>query len=283
MSLRSNGSYIGPRPAGPSSGVASGIWDLRTAERQMRAAAWPTPSFNPASVGTVLAWYDAADTATLFDATSGGATPSADAGVARWEDKSGNGYHATQATSANRPVRKVSQINSRDALYFNSDSLAASVQFANAAFSVFVVAYKTGQTSEGYNAWLSEFSGTSTGYLQLGMGGFNTYLAISKTGLATSEANLTAPTSAAVLAYLSDGISSGNVSVDAYKNGTQASGALTLTSLSTAANTNIGASRQGIADLLVGYIGEIIIYSQKLSAGDRQTVESYLSTKWGIA
>ena len=41
MSLRSNGSYIGPRPAGPSSSVASGIWDLRTVERQQRAAAWP--------------------------------------------------------------------------------------------------------------------------------------------------------------------------------------------------------------------------------------------------
>jgi hypothetical protein len=41
MSLRSNGSYIGPRPAGPSSSVASGIWDLRSAERQQRAAAWP--------------------------------------------------------------------------------------------------------------------------------------------------------------------------------------------------------------------------------------------------
>jgi hypothetical protein len=44
MSLRSNGSYIGPRPTGPNATVASGIWDLRTAERQKRAAAWPLPS-----------------------------------------------------------------------------------------------------------------------------------------------------------------------------------------------------------------------------------------------
>ena len=43
MSVRSNGSYIGPRPAGPSTSVASGIWDLRTAERQKRANAWPSP------------------------------------------------------------------------------------------------------------------------------------------------------------------------------------------------------------------------------------------------
>jgi len=41
MSIRSNGSYIGPRPTGPSTIAASGIWDLRTAERQRRASAWP--------------------------------------------------------------------------------------------------------------------------------------------------------------------------------------------------------------------------------------------------
>lgn len=43
MSLRSNGSYVGPRPAGPSATVASGIWDLRTAGLQKRASAWPSP------------------------------------------------------------------------------------------------------------------------------------------------------------------------------------------------------------------------------------------------
>jgi hypothetical protein len=47
MSIRSNGSYIGPRPAGPSSEVASGIWDLRTAERQKRASAWPVVGADP--------------------------------------------------------------------------------------------------------------------------------------------------------------------------------------------------------------------------------------------
>jgi len=44
MSLRANGSYIGPRPAGPTnggSGVASGIWDLRTAQRQRAKDEWP--------------------------------------------------------------------------------------------------------------------------------------------------------------------------------------------------------------------------------------------------
>lgn len=283
MSIRSNGSYIGPRPTGPNASVASGIWDLRTAERQKRVGAWPMPSFQPSSVGSLLVWYDAADTSTLYDATTGGSTVSADGAVARWEDKSGNGNHATQATAASRPARKVSQINSLDSLYFNSDFLSSSLQFANSAFSVFVVAYKTGQAGAGYNTWISEASGSSVGYLQLGMGVNNTYLAISKTGLATSESNLTSPSSASVMAYLSDGIASGNISVDVFKDGVEASSALTLSTLSTSASINIGASRAGAADLLVGHIAEVIIYSEKLSSANRTDVEGYLSAKWGIS
>jgi hypothetical protein len=42
MSIRSNGSYIGfSRTTTLSQGSASGIWDLRTAERRRRASAWP--------------------------------------------------------------------------------------------------------------------------------------------------------------------------------------------------------------------------------------------------
>jgi hypothetical protein len=55
MSLRSNGSYIGPRPDGPSTSVASGIWDLRTVQRQRSLDAWPgqaatDPDFSSVSV-----------------------------------------------------------------------------------------------------------------------------------------------------------------------------------------------------------------------------------------
>jgi hypothetical protein len=42
---------------------------------------------------------------TMFDATSGGSTPSVGSDVARWEDVSGSGNHVTQSTSGNRPAR----------------------------------------------------------------------------------------------------------------------------------------------------------------------------------
>lgn len=47
MSLRANGSYIGDRPAGPTLSTASGVWDLRAAERQRRKNEWPAPSSDP--------------------------------------------------------------------------------------------------------------------------------------------------------------------------------------------------------------------------------------------
>lgn len=58
--------------------------------------------------GEVGAWFDPSDLTTLFQDTAG-TIPVAAAGqsVARMLDKSGRGHHATQATSANRPVYEV--------------------------------------------------------------------------------------------------------------------------------------------------------------------------------
>jgi hypothetical protein len=74
----------------------------------------PTP---PIADPTV--WLDASDPATLFDATTGGSLASAGGGVGRWEDKSGNGRHFTQATANNRPVRSVALQNGLDAVSFD--------------------------------------------------------------------------------------------------------------------------------------------------------------------
>lgn len=73
MSLRGNGSYIGPRPTGPSSSVASGIWDLRTVQRERSANNWPgqaatDPDF--ASVSLLL-HMDGSNGSTTFTDSSG--------------------------------------------------------------------------------------------------------------------------------------------------------------------------------------------------------------------
>ena len=62
---------------------------------------------------------DASVAGSLYDAVSGGGLVAADGAVARWEDLSGNGRHATQSTSGARPLRRVGSINGVDALQFD--------------------------------------------------------------------------------------------------------------------------------------------------------------------
>jgi len=75
--------------------------------------------FNPASIPGLALWLDG--TTGLFDATSGGNPVTTDgSSVARWEDRSGNARHATQATANQRPVLKTSIKNGRNIVRFNS-------------------------------------------------------------------------------------------------------------------------------------------------------------------
>lgn len=76
-------------------------------------------AYSPLSLSPSV-WLDGTDTATLFDATSGGSLVAPGAAVARWEDKSGNARHATTTTVEWRPSRVVSGINTRGSLGFSS-------------------------------------------------------------------------------------------------------------------------------------------------------------------
>ena len=73
-------------------------------------------------------WLDAADGDTLFDATSGGNLVSTNgSAVKRWEDKSGNSKHATEATAA--PILAVAEKNGFNALNF------ATIKYLTCTFS----------------------------------------------------------------------------------------------------------------------------------------------------
>lgn len=72
------------------------------------AATTTAPAFTPSDLGTALdAWYDPSDLSTMWQDTAGTTPVTADGqAVARIDDKSGNGNHLTQATSAFRPAYK---------------------------------------------------------------------------------------------------------------------------------------------------------------------------------
>lgn len=223
-------------------------------------------------------WLDANDASTF--------TYSSSTYVSQWNDKSGNAYNFTQASSGSQPFRLDNTQNGKPALVMNYTGTGrwianSSYDFSASAFTVFAV-YDT--NGGNYSAVLGRNSGNPSPALALGTDANSVNYAISKIQNATSSSNLSVTGSNAdVVAYKSAGISSGSVSVMIYKNGTAASGAVSLTGLNAGNKAIIGASLDGGADGFVadGYVCEIIVYPSQLSDGDRNLVEAYLKTKWG--
>lgn len=221
-------------------------------------------------------WLDG-DDSTTFTFSSG-------TRVSEWRDKSGNARHFTQATSANQPNRVASQ-GGKTGVVFNESGtiyclLNSGYDWAASAFTVFgVVDFNAGN-------FPAMFGRNSTAALVLGANSASANFAISRIGQATSSSNLTVTgTNADVIVYKSAGISSGSVTVDVYKNGTAGNASLTLSSLVAGNTAIVGASGSpsGLTDSFGsnGYICELIVYPSQLSDTDRNSVESYLKTKWG--
>ena len=291
---------------------ANGFFYVATNTDTWKRAALATWSlFTPASVTGLQLWLDASSADTLYDATTGGSLVAADGGVARWEDKSGNGRHATQATSGNRPLRKTAQQGGKDTLLWGGNlDISLAVPSSTATFkflhsennTVFVVA-KAGFTENlnntaflldntarssanvGYHIMYEDRSGVGNDQMDVHvMRGVN--------GNYTAKAganNIFVSNTYSVFSIVCDpsnGTASNRLAIR--RNGGTPVGGNTYTSAVSTANAtydlcigNIASTRTG--DGFLGNIAEIIIYSAGLSGTDRAAVEAYLMTKWGIA
>jgi len=300
----------------PASATASGTagqiaydgdyFYVATAENTWERAALSTWSpFTPASIAGLQAWFDASDASTLFDATSGGSLVAADGAVARWQDKSGNARHMTQATSGSRPLRKASVQGGKDVLRLDgvNDSLTipsstATFNFLHGADStVFIV---LSRPTDGYAPILHTHNG-GTG----------------TTGISFDCVNGSATSDKLVISIDKSSIGNG-VALNGSANGFLPSGFSLVTSVARAANataanrmavrrnggsahtnntlTNTPSNGDATNDLGLGRdwitgsesfgafdCAEICIYNAALSDTDRAAVEGYLMTKWAIS
>ena len=303
MSLRSNGSYIGPRPTGPVgayNGAASGIWDLRTAQRQQAAGTWPIAEFTPDLLTGLQLWLDASDASTLYDATSGGSLVAADGTVKRWEDKSGNNRHATEAT--NGPQRKTAIQGGRDVLRFDGSNDKLTIASSTAAFkylhsgqsTTFIVlkhAFSIG--SNGLGTLLSNqtafTSGVGTSAIINDISGdafdivaSNAAGVVARDQLAGIARDVFALVSVAT--DLQNGTQGNRYKL--YKNGgaensSTVSGSGSASTSNAAQDLRIG-SLHSNEWWFLGDIAEIVSYDSALSDTDRAAVENYLLAKWAI-
>ena len=301
------GGYIGFNRVPAASAInsaASGIWTLREAEAMRRAGTWPrAPIFGFG--GSLQLWLDASDASTLYDSTSGGALVAADGAVARWEDKSGNARHATQATSGNRPQRKTGVFNGLDILRFDgSDDFLDSTDFLDLSsgqeITIFA-AVKSAVTGVSqtivskYGKSNAAVSGTADGwgFRLLNSEKIDFFGSIDEgSGVSTRLSDSTV--SASGLTVLAVKVAAGSLSgATLYRNSSTVASSATASNAETLEDTSyavtVGALRYTFNTTVNKYlqffngdIAEVIVYDSALADSARNAVESYLMSKWAI-
>lgn len=290
--------YIGFTPS-PTTSSASGIWSPGEVHGYRSASLWPSAppamfpnplDLDPASISGLTGWWDASDSSTLFDATSGGSQVAADGTVARWEDKSGAGNHWYQDVGTSMPARKTGVRNSRDVLRFDGtdDSMSFSVWTPNigllvsaAAHTVFAVfkaeSVSTNDSSDDayLNVSILSDGGPVYSIMYLRSSGVVGTLVISDWSATRVKASrsLTVGSWAAVT-------SRHDSTIAVHVNGEAGTASGAATAVNTVNSAVLGSSYFG--STFHGDLAELITYNVALSATDREAVESYLMAKWGL-
>jgi len=263
----------------------------------------------PSDISGLQLWLDASDASTLYDATTGGSLVAADGSGARWEDKSGNDRHATQGTAGARPLRKASVQNGLSVLRFDGADDFLSVPNSTATFNFLhhtqatvLIALKAGTTADPnviYDILTQQGTGGSTdtgirlSYDDRASASLNnsfrhlTYKGVDGQLVVNNIANnyLTANAYALVSVVIDNSALASERSKIRLNSGSLQNGnSATASASSGNASNNLTLGRTpGGSDYLNGDICEIIIYDSALSDTDREAVEDYLMTKWGIS
>ena len=210
-------------------------------------------------------WLDAADTSSITHSSNA---------VSQWNDKSGNGNHASQSTAANQPTLTTSALNGKPVITFDgtNDFIASTSLNITQSYSIFLVAQTNNNTS-------------GRDYLFDGVGSQNrSLIALDYSGKiqmwaynSWANSNFNTPSGYFVLSAVFD-TSSSSLSL----NGTRANG-LNIGTSSLTDGITIGANRLANADYLKGRIAEFLILDETASTGTQSIVEGYLAHKWGLA
>ena len=260
-------------------------------------------------------WIDFSDTSLLFDATTGGSVVTNGVGIARAEDKSGNGRNFTQGTSGARPIYTSGVQNSLGVARFdggdwlNSISANSVWRFLHSQnFTLFIV-NKNGNSSNPVSlcSWLGTNGGSSAnigiylGYddravitglndafncLCAGVGD-GAYGAVDTGGTAivTEFRNVITPNTFGVFTLRSDPANATLANrIKLAVNGGSLVGnngrSATVSSSDSTFTLQIGTLGNNTFPLLGDYC-ELLIFNSLLSTTNQQLVEGYLAWKWG--
>jgi hypothetical protein len=205
--------------------------------------------------------------------------------VSQWDDKSGNGYNATQTTAANQPLYNSTGLNNKGILDFNGSSHYLNYPSVGStdAMTVFVV-IKADTLLIAFQQILGS-DGWAAGYTHLLFENSVDKINFGVNSRTPENAYQTSTFSAG--SYKIIGVTSDSSNVKFYINGSP-DGTVAVTVPQT---MTLGAGKIGAWENLSavverfwdGQIAEIIVYNRVLSTTERGIVETYLTNKWGIS
>lgn len=227
-------------------------------------------SFVPPDIRGLSLWLDANDAATITHAAGA---------VSRWNDKSGNAYHATQGTGTNQPITNTRTINSKNVLDFDGSNdymLLPSGLYSIPASdnTLFAVAATDNIATVNQHIFSGANGGAGRHRMLINASTTNNVnYSNSATGVAATKTITTDTNPHIVLGHCAT--TTGSLYYDGGTATTATTSNVTLTAI------RIGSFAGGVTSLLNGIIAEVIIYNSALSTTDLNRVGNYLKSKWG--
>lgn len=236
--------------------------------------------FTVKSISGLDAWWDSSDQTTV--------TLDASSNVSQWTDKSGNNRTLAQSTANNRPSYS-GTINGRSVLTFDglNDTLGTSGAYSQQQYSVFAVVKST--SSSGLRGVITADSGggtTNTRGPQLAYTFGSTYGCVGFTaagGVVTEAPATSVATNTARVITVVQTASA----LEMWINGSS-NGGSTCSQTAYSQPLYVGVASHGVGSgsmsgWFAGDIAEVVVYGQALSDTQRASVQTYLTSKWGVA
>jgi hypothetical protein len=230
--------------------------------------------FNPRSIAGLEAWYDASVASSLTLASGA---------VSQWNDLSGGNYHLTQTVANDRPTfQTTSNVNLRPGVQFNgTNSSLRGTSVPGAGSGTYSLLFVINSGSAASNQFFFEQGVDSggrlgvTGELGIRTGNGNRFY--------TGSSFSTTPRSAA-LAVIQPGTT--HASVNIFENGSPATQtSVTSATFTLGSSLSMGgrhSSLETVTNAAAFTISEYIYYRRALPTAERQRIESYLRSKWGL-
>jgi hypothetical protein len=214
---------------------------------------------SPLEIGTCALWFDASDSGTI--SLSGSS-------VTQWNDKSGNGRNFSNTTGLNQPTYSATGFNSSyPTLTFSSSYLTRTISgTASSLYTAFFVIEGTTTSAQYlFDALTGRFAIAQNEAVGTGVYNGGTWYSVG-------------PARAGLQIYSFVCTAGGGL----FRNGSRFGTIATFPGLAINGANAIGARYSLDSNFLDGKMSEFILFNVALSDGNRQLVESYLATKWGM-